>query len=1056
MATAPDGSGKDSPQQHFSHIDRLFSLRYTYGVWRVSATMMHRMRILGFRCAAVLLCLCLALPPVANSQGLDEDVEALLARMSPAERVGQLFIVGFPGDLADQDSAIWDLVQDFRIGGVLLTARNQNFLYSEEKVVSLHALIAALQGAALSPSLIAGATPRPAAGTALPGAASTPEALASPSPEATPVPPAAETPEPGATPSPDETALPATPGPQEDSTPLPPDTTAEPTIVYTATATAQPTESTPVVRPGGGLAVPLFVAIAMEDMDWLAAESDSYLNLSMMTLGATWDAEAARESGIVMGRALRSLGVNMFFGPVADLANPYRAGLPGDLNSRSLGESPFWVGALASEYVDGLHVGSEGGVLSIAGHFPGWGASDRDVYQEAPVLQGSLETHLGSDLLPFRRLVSWSPEIGGWPVDGLLVSHVQFRGVTSATQMTRPASLDPQGLQYFLALPDVKVWRSGGGLTVTDRLGAPSLRQIYDPQMEDVQAKRIAYDAFLAGNDVLVLDAMGVDPQDWEGHFANVKDALDFFHSKYVSDAAFRSRVDDSVRRILAAKRRLYPRFVADSVTTPAQALTGWIRDWESLSEIASEAVTLLYPRYDEMLVKIPSPPGAADKIVIFEDVRLIAPCAQCEPVERPASGTTFRLLRDLYGQQGSGHLDMNRVRTYTFADLWEYLGSPDEPSEAARDLEQALPEAKWLLFISQDSGAARPPESGALSGVLQQKSALLQGKQIIVIACGAPYYLDSTDIAKVSAFYAVYSTARPAIEAGLRAALFREFVPVGVSPVSVPGIQFSISDRLQPSPDQILYAEPSGDAHAVASGAITIRLGDVLELRTGVIRDNNGNAVPDGTGVTFSFSYPAATIAWQQDAVTKGGRAYTAVRLDTPGTLEIRVASGGAKRTSTLAVTIEGDRPAVISTIMPTPAATAEATWVPTPAPSPPVDPPPIRESTSRSFDLPAFALTLSGLMMFCAAVWGAGYRKRPRSLLAEVSMYAVLAGLCGYLVYGFLAPSMENAAWFSDLRTTLSWRWQSALLSWLLAAIVAISVARRAVSASKSEPKG
>ncbi|RMD64400.1 hypothetical protein D6833_04485, partial [Candidatus Parcubacteria bacterium] len=46
--------------------------------------------------------------------------------MSPADRVGQLFIVEFPGDRVLSNDMAYDLVREIRVGGFVLTAANGN------------------------------------------------------------------------------------------------------------------------------------------------------------------------------------------------------------------------------------------------------------------------------------------------------------------------------------------------------------------------------------------------------------------------------------------------------------------------------------------------------------------------------------------------------------------------------------------------------------------------------------------------------------------------------------------------------------------------------------------------------------------------------------------------------------------------------------------------------------------------------------------------------------------------------------------------------------------
>jgi beta-N-acetylhexosaminidase len=54
-------------------------------------------------------------------QGTDPDVNArqMLAKMTPEERVGQLFLVTFTGSTAEQASQIYDLIASYHVGGVV-------------------------------------------------------------------------------------------------------------------------------------------------------------------------------------------------------------------------------------------------------------------------------------------------------------------------------------------------------------------------------------------------------------------------------------------------------------------------------------------------------------------------------------------------------------------------------------------------------------------------------------------------------------------------------------------------------------------------------------------------------------------------------------------------------------------------------------------------------------------------------------------------------------------------------------------------------------------------
>ena len=90
--------------------------------------------------------------PVSAQQPGDPAV-AILARMSPLARVGQLFIVTFPGTDTAETSAIYDLIVNKRIGGVLLTPENGNILNEGDTPTQVATLTSQLQQLAWNAAL---------------------------------------------------------------------------------------------------------------------------------------------------------------------------------------------------------------------------------------------------------------------------------------------------------------------------------------------------------------------------------------------------------------------------------------------------------------------------------------------------------------------------------------------------------------------------------------------------------------------------------------------------------------------------------------------------------------------------------------------------------------------------------------------------------------------------------------------------------------------------------------------------------------------------------------
>jgi hypothetical protein len=71
----------------------------------------------------------------AQESDYARQAQSLLDSMTPEERVGQLFLVTFEGGSAEVDSDIADLIVDYKVGGVMLRAANDNFNDPESPAV---------------------------------------------------------------------------------------------------------------------------------------------------------------------------------------------------------------------------------------------------------------------------------------------------------------------------------------------------------------------------------------------------------------------------------------------------------------------------------------------------------------------------------------------------------------------------------------------------------------------------------------------------------------------------------------------------------------------------------------------------------------------------------------------------------------------------------------------------------------------------------------------------------------------------------------------------------
>lgn len=88
-------------------------------------------------------------PVLANARSAQstytQKAQQVLNKMTPEEKVGQLFLITFQGDTILEDSELVALMQDYQIGGVVLSRADDNFSGPDDTVTTTAALIRQLQ-----------------------------------------------------------------------------------------------------------------------------------------------------------------------------------------------------------------------------------------------------------------------------------------------------------------------------------------------------------------------------------------------------------------------------------------------------------------------------------------------------------------------------------------------------------------------------------------------------------------------------------------------------------------------------------------------------------------------------------------------------------------------------------------------------------------------------------------------------------------------------------------------------------------------------------------------
>jgi len=232
-------------------------------------------------------------------------------------------------------------------------------------------------------------------------------------------------------------------------------------------------------------------------------------------LGLAGDAQMLYEYGREIARECRLMGIHVNFAPTVDVnINP----LNPVIGSRSFGSTPSVVSQLSEAYALGLE---DGGILSVAKHFPGHGDTSEDSHKTLPIVQATRKRLEFVELAPFKHYINSG-------LGGIMTAHLR---VPALENRSIPSSLSPNVCTDLL-----KKDLGFQGLIFTDGL-----------EMEGVQTQSlgdIGVAALLAGNDILL------GPASPEAQLNNL--VLAYWDGRLPAKL-----IEEKVRKVLAYKYRL-------------------------------------------------------------------------------------------------------------------------------------------------------------------------------------------------------------------------------------------------------------------------------------------------------------------------------------------------------------------------------------------------------------------------------------------------------------------------------------------------------------------
>lgn len=429
--------------------------------------------------------------------------------------------------------------------------------------------------------------------------------------------------------------------------------------------------------------------------------------VAAMALAATEEPAMAYRVARAIALEARHAGITHSYGPTADLnTNPENP----IINTRSFGDDIDRTSAMVNAYIDGLQ---DQGVIATVKHFPGHGDADTDSHIALPVLAWDRQRLDTIELEPFRAAISHG-------VMSVMVGHLAIPAITG--DMT-PASISKKIVTGVLR--DELGFK---GLVITDALNMKALYGEFSP--EDIIVKAVE-----AGNDLLLFP-----PDAQQAHTALLKAVK----NGRVSE----KRIDDSVRRILAAKA-----WVGDF-----HPGNGGNRKWNiELARITAErALTLIRDRKNVF----PLNKQQAEKIVHinFQHSRKEMPSHSfADKLEEEFGAESFRLdahaTANIYTTARNSAASASAVLLSTSAEaLSGALELPPPHREFIHELIHTLPEDQPLIMISFGSPyiIRRYPDLPAFlctysalpaaeDAVIKALKGSLHPKGVLPVSLGAP-----------------------------------------------------------------------------------------------------------------------------------------------------------------------------------------------------------------------------------------------------------------------------------------------------------------------------
>jgi beta-N-acetylhexosaminidase len=446
-----------------------------------------------------------------------------------------------------------------------------------------------------------------------------------------------------------------------------------------------------------------------------------------MAVAATGETKLAYRMGKVIGEESRAIGVHQNYAPVTDINNNFDNPI---INIRAYSEDKDIVARFASAFIFGTN---EARALSTAKHFPGHGDTNIDSHADLPTIKVDALTLRANELNPFEEAIRAG-------VHSIMVGHLEVPSIEHKKGL--PATLSKAIVTGLL-----KEELGFDGLIVTDAMNMNAVTKYFSVAQASVMAIK-------AGNDILLM------PPDEEI-------AINAIHSAVLTGDISEDRINESVRKILSAKRWLQ---IDNNRSSSFENITNVVSSNPNkrlAEEIAEKSITLV--KDDKKIIPIEEGKYKTIASITITDGSGI----ENERYFQELVDNRFSFVRKIFLNRKSKPADFQRA--YEIASTSDLILLPS------------------FVRVRAYQGTVKMPDNQAAF----LKRVLKLNKPSVIMSFGNPYLLSLFPDAP--AYLSAYGDPKVS-QAAMLKAITGDTDIQGVLPVSIPYTPFKIGSGIRTS----------------------------------------------------------------------------------------------------------------------------------------------------------------------------------------------------------------------------------------------------------------